>query len=287
MRITYFILFIVVLVISKCQSSEVCDQKLHNCTSMMRPVLNEVRYMFPTTQMEIEGMCKVWSHIMDCVRKYVIDCSSEEQRNKFNDAVSNSIDSVHAICSSERYRRDYLEYATCFRKVSMDNCGHHFKKMVDSAYDPYSPETHICCAYQRFEKCVSEPIQQLCGPQALHILDDSMSSLKARCDTVTQSLKPSEKMCPADTISNNYEPMPQRPALRHIDPTYSPLTTANYMMSGRTVPPWSTPSWTQKTVIYPLPTRHSSRIYRRSYAESLHISKHCILVAALLMFILF
>ncbi|GFV88019.1 uncharacterized protein TNCV_3241691 [Trichonephila clavipes] len=169
------------------ESKEACEKKLHNCTGMMQPVLNEVRYMFPISQLEIEGMCKVWSHIMDCVRKYVMDCSSEEQRTKFNEAVSNSIDSVHAICSSERYRRDYLEYASCFRQVSMESCGHHFKKMVDSAYNPHSLEIHICCAYRQYEKCVSDPIQRLCGPQALHILDDSMSSLKSRCEAVTKS----------------------------------------------------------------------------------------------------
>ncbi|GIY15850.1 uncharacterized protein CDAR_14501 [Caerostris darwini] len=127
---------------------------------------------------------------MDCVRKYVVDCSSEEQRTKFNEAVSNSIDSVHAICSSERLP----QYATCFRKASMESCGHHFKKMVDSAYNPHSLEIHICCAYRQYEKCVSDPIQRMCGPQALYILDDSMSSLKSRCEVVSKSLKPSDKI---------------------------------------------------------------------------------------------
>lgn len=57
---------------------------------------------------------------MDCVRKYVIDCSSEEQRNNFNEAVSNSIDSVHAICSSERYRRGGY-FPTTFPKLFTKN----------------------------------------------------------------------------------------------------------------------------------------------------------------------
>ncbi|XP_015912465.1 uncharacterized protein [Parasteatoda tepidariorum] len=229
---------------------------------MMQPILNEVRYMFPTTQLEIEGMCQVWSHIMDCIRKYVIDCSSEEQRTKFNEAVSNSIDSVHAICSSERYRRDYLEYATCYRKVSMDSCGNHFKKMVDSAYNPHSSEVQICCAYRQYEKCVSDPIQRMCGPQALHILDDSMSSLKSRCDAVSQSLKSKDKICQMETPVQDTQEYQARPALRHIDQSFGPLSTSAFLLNSRAVS-YTTPAWTPRTVIYPLPvTRHSSRISR-------------------------
>lgn len=100
-------------------------------------------------------------------------------------------------------------------------------------------------------------------------------------------LKPTEKMCPVEPVANSYETLPQRPALRHVDPTYSPLTTASYFMSGRTVPPWSTPSWTQRTVIYPLPTRHSSRVYRRSNAGVFRNSLYHITTIALFVFMLF
>ncbi|GFY50730.1 uncharacterized protein TNIN_327221 [Trichonephila inaurata madagascariensis] len=62
---------------------------------------------------------RVWSHIMDCVRKYVMDCSSEEQRTKFNEAVSNSIDSVHAICSSERETMDFYRTAAVHYDILM------------------------------------------------------------------------------------------------------------------------------------------------------------------------
>ncbi|GIY33083.1 uncharacterized protein CEXT_358301 [Caerostris extrusa] len=175
----------------------------------MQPVLNEVRYMFPVTQLEIEGMCKVWSHIMDCVRKYVVDCSSEEQRTKFNEAVSNSIDSVHAICSSERYR-----------KVPTGS----------------------------MKKCVSDPIQRMCGPQALYILDDSMSSLKSRCEVIE---KPSDKICPADTPAQDIEEFQQpKPALRHVEQTQSPMATSGYLLNTRPIP-YTTPAWTPRTVIYP------------------------------------
>lgn len=81
-------------------------------------------------------------------------------------------------------------------------------------------------------------------------------------------------------VPSNFEHHQQRPALRHIDPTYNPLTTAGYLMSGRTAPSWSTPSWTQRTVIYPLPTRHS-RIYRKSNAERLRVNVKYIMVVAL------
>ncbi|KAH6923102.1 hypothetical protein HPB50_021538 [Hyalomma asiaticum] len=98
-----------------------CESKLHNCTDLVKPFLNDLRYMFPTTIEDVDDMCKMWSRFVDCIRRYVTDCATEDQRSKFNNAVGDSIDTVHAICSSERYQKEYLQNASCFRKVSVDN----------------------------------------------------------------------------------------------------------------------------------------------------------------------
>ncbi|KAL1471385.1 hypothetical protein MTO96_039966 [Rhipicephalus appendiculatus] len=82
-----------------------CESKLHNCTDLVKPFLNDLRYMFPTTIEDVDDMCKMWSRFVDCIRRYVTDCATEDQRSKFNNAVGDSIDTVHAICSSERYQK--------------------------------------------------------------------------------------------------------------------------------------------------------------------------------------
>jgi hypothetical protein len=47
----------------------------------------------------------MWSQFVDCVRRYVSSCFSEERRTLFHKSVENSVDTVHAICSSEHYQR--------------------------------------------------------------------------------------------------------------------------------------------------------------------------------------
>lgn len=46
----------------------------------------------------------MWGYFVDCIRKYVVVCFSEDKRVKFQKSVENSVDTVHAICSSELYQ---------------------------------------------------------------------------------------------------------------------------------------------------------------------------------------
>lgn len=82
-----------------------CQERQNNCTELVQPYLREVQYMFPTTARDVNEMCKVWSQFVDCVRRYVSSCFSDERRTKFNQAVENSVDTVHAICSSDTVQR--------------------------------------------------------------------------------------------------------------------------------------------------------------------------------------
>lgn len=49
--------------------------------------------------------CRMWSGFVECIRRYTKDCATQEQRDRFNRAVGDSVDTVHAICSSEKYQK--------------------------------------------------------------------------------------------------------------------------------------------------------------------------------------
>lgn len=100
-----------------------CESKLQNCTDLVKPFLNDLRYMFPTTIEDVDDMCKMWSRFVDCIRRYVTDCATEDQRSKFNNAVGDSIDTVHAICSSERYQRGVCACLTTWGIARLIGCG--------------------------------------------------------------------------------------------------------------------------------------------------------------------
>ncbi|XP_022655429.1 uncharacterized protein LOC111248015 [Varroa destructor] len=168
---------------------ESCEGRMHNCTERVRPFLHDLEYMFPTNLQHIDNMCRMWGGFVDCIRLYVKDCASDDQRSRFNDAVGDSIDTVHAICASDKYQKEYLQSASCFRKVSVDNCGSHYNDMVGEVSQSGSEASdNICCSYSKFRSCVSEPLLRLCGSHARTIMDHSMAFLIHRCSGNSYSL---------------------------------------------------------------------------------------------------
>ncbi|XP_077495942.1 uncharacterized protein LOC144106869 [Amblyomma americanum] len=242
-----------------------CESKLQNCTDLVKPFLNDLRYMFPTTIEDVDDMCKMWSRFVDCIRRYVTDCATEDQRSKFNNAVGDSIDTVHAICSSERYQREYLQNASCFRKVSVDNCGVFYTAMVDQVTNPASRHDHICCSYSQFKNCVSEPLLRLCGNRARTIMDHSMAFLIDRCGKSYYSLSykcPRARALPLS--GHNASPSPIVPASASTAGGAAPSTSTRRPKKSVA----SITTWYPRTVVYTLKPTPSSQVSRYSAAVS-------------------
>lgn len=241
-----------------------CETKLQNCTDLVKPFLNDLRYMFPTTIEDVDDMCKMWSRFVDCIRRYVTDCATEDQRSKFNNAVGDSIDTVHAICSSERYQREYLQNASCFRKVSVDNCGVFYTAMVDQVTNPASRHDHICCSYSQFKSCVSEPLLRLCGNRARTIMDHSMAFLIDRCGKSYYSLSykcPRARALPLASRDDVPSPL-----LAASAPTAAAAASTSTRRPKKSVA--SVTTWYPRTVVYTLQPTPSSQVSRYSAAST-------------------
>lgn len=48
---------------------------------------------------------RIWGTFVDCIRYYTTDCATADQRRRFNNAVGDSMDTVRAVCSSEKYQK--------------------------------------------------------------------------------------------------------------------------------------------------------------------------------------
>lgn len=245
-----------------------CESKLHNCTDLVKPFLNDLRYMFPTTIEDVDDMCKMWSRFVDCIRRYVTDCATEDQRSKFNNAVGDSIDTVHAICSSERYQKEYLQNASCFRKVSVDNCGVFYTAMVDQVTNPASRHDHICCSYSQFKSCVSEPLLRLCGNRARTIMDHSMAFLIDRCGKSYYSLSYKCPRARALPLASN-EATPSPIVSSSASPVGSGAGTSTRRPKKSVV---SITTWYPRTAVYTLKPTPSSQVSRYSAAAAVRSS---------------
>lgn len=59
----------------------------------------------------------MWSKFVDCIRRYISNCFEESRRALFHKSVENSIDTVHAICSSKMYQNGSFTPEQKFRSL--------------------------------------------------------------------------------------------------------------------------------------------------------------------------
>lgn len=227
-----------------------CDSKLNTCIHIVQPFLHLHQYMFPVNISDIQNVCKRWSELMECVRIFMNDCSTENQKIKFNDAVREPVHVVHAICSSEKYQREYLDIAECFKELSVNHCGTSYQRMIDRASDPRTKYHDICCGYREFQNCVNKPLQAKCGTRAHSLMDQFLAFLVSHCSSMANSLKEECRI----SISTHPPPRVQ-------------TVEVSTMREARHLP---TRSWKPRTIIYPLePTfqpqsRRSSSVMLKS-----------------------
>ncbi|KAF7495339.1 hypothetical protein SSS_02672 [Sarcoptes scabiei] len=189
---------------SKLVTDEKCRRQQSNCTDNVYPYLNDPSYMFPNNLKQADQMCKMWSHFVDCIRRYINECFEDNRKILFQKSVENSIDTVHAICSSKLYQTgiEYLTKANCIRQISMDHCGSSYQLLTDNIANPSSKDEHICCPYEQFRQCVNKPLQEKCGRKAKNLMDHSMSFLISRCHHWT-SRRITDCQQPIPTITNS------------------------------------------------------------------------------------
>lgn len=53
---------------------------------------------------------RMWSQFVDCVRRYVTSCFNEERKQQFQKSVESSVETVHAICSSDLYQKGNRDF---------------------------------------------------------------------------------------------------------------------------------------------------------------------------------
>jgi len=254
---TYLLSFIYLLLIWRTRAESECPQKLDNCTQMVRPYLDDIRYMFPTNLEDVDVMCRMWGQFVDCVRKYVSQCFSEERKILFHKSVENSVDTVHAICSSELYQREYLSNAVCFKRISIESCGQYYKQLIEHVSNPRAHDDHICCSYGQFKNCVNDPLLRECGRRARGLMDHSMGFLISRCSHSNPNGM--TERCP-DPMSSS--PPMSTTTTATEEPFDDQNDVSNRARADRSFDAseaTTTESWTPRTVIYTLPPEPGSQ----------------------------
>lgn len=188
-------------------------ESLNTCIRLADPLIEDPRYVFPSNTEDIDHVCNVlfprtWSEFVSCIRQYTTECLTQDQRDDFNRAVGDSINSVHKMCTNEDYRNDYLLHAECIKDRSTREsfCGRHYTRLVEQVKGTReATQRDMCCTYSSFKACVlyetescTCPTLQDCAQGmsaqgfARAMLDKALGFLLKQC----QDYEASERDCP-------------------------------------------------------------------------------------------
>lgn len=139
---------------------------LEQCIKLADPLLQEPKHVFPSTSEENDHVCKtifpqMWSKYITCLKSFMANCLSSEQRTDLNRAVGDSINAVHKLCTNDDYKNAYLQSSSCIREKAVDVniCKPYYDQLVQHIQAPSSADG-LCCAYDSFKMCILEETKE-------------------------------------------------------------------------------------------------------------------------------
>ncbi|XP_012267394.2 uncharacterized protein LOC105692647 [Athalia rosae] len=191
-------------------NGQTCSREEHQrCVSLADPLLKDPHLIFPDNMQDIDLVCRTWASFVDCIRRYIENCFTEQRREQFNLAVEMPIASVHQMCSVSTYQAEYLQHATCIKATvtEAEHCGGQYAALVDEVSRGQVARNSLCCSHHRFRSCVIAEARLRCdagqgeGPAARfsrQVLDKALRFLQDQCHNYI----PNSGDCPALTTEN-------------------------------------------------------------------------------------
>ncbi|KAK7027929.1 hypothetical protein SK128_005212 [Halocaridina rubra] len=145
-------------------------EHLTRCVKMAEPLVQNPEYIFPLTDLDIRGVCRMWDGFVECVHDYTKTYLTLLQQHEFNRAIQSSIDSIHQLCAGEPdYRRSYIAYAPCLKRVSVEDgfCGGQYRYLADLVQGTTSTDAQLCCAHHKFRDCVLDKTPVECDREGV------------------------------------------------------------------------------------------------------------------------
>nr|XP_027229069.1 uncharacterized protein LOC113820883 [Penaeus vannamei] len=174
-----FLATTVVFTVGLAQGRDRLDvEALKKCVQMAEPLVQNPDYIFPLNIDEIRGVCRMWDSFVLCVKNYTANYLTFQQREEFELAIASSIESIRQLCDGDpEYKRLYLAYAPCMKKVSNDNeyCGGQYRYLADLVQGSQPDDAQLCCAHLKFRECVLDTTPLKCDDVSLSSADKTVT----------------------------------------------------------------------------------------------------------------
>uniref|UniRef100_T1IM32 DUF19 domain-containing protein n=1 Tax=Strigamia maritima TaxID=126957 RepID=T1IM32_STRMM len=201
---------------------QMCPQEdLEQCLRLADPFIQDEKFVFPVSIMEIQSMCMAWDTLTACVKNFVLRCMTSDKQQEFDIAVKESEDSMQQMCQDPRYQAEYLQNANCIKSVSVkqQRCGEKYIKLVSEVATKLNYDT-LCWQSELIDDC----------PQGSTTRDNSNN-----LDNLPNSLDTSSRNQAGTGIG------PQRPTF--LAPTMTPQPTARWTYDPQNIGGIEPESW--------------------------------------------
>ncbi|XP_046468701.1 uncharacterized protein [Neodiprion pinetum] len=191
-------------------NGQTCSREDHQrCVSLADPLLKDPHLIFPDNMQDIDLVCRTWASFVDCIRRYIENCFTEQRKEEFNSAVQLPIASVHQMCSVSTYQAEYLQHATCIKATvtETEHCGMQYAALVDEVSRGEVARISLCCSHHRFRSCVISEARRRCDAGqaeggaarfSAEVLDKALKFLQDQCVNYI----PNSGDCPVPTTEN-------------------------------------------------------------------------------------
>ncbi|CAG7836184.1 unnamed protein product [Allacma fusca] len=167
----YFLGYTWAAIAENCQNNEP-----QQCAVRADNLLKDPDLVFPDNSGSVDRVCRTWNEFTDCIHDYTKRCLTRQQKAQFDRSFNDPVSSMRTLCEDTAFRREYLQYAPCIKKVSTENknCGHQYRFLIDHMSGSSTSVKAICCARAKFKnarakfkKCVLDKTREKCDSKAM------------------------------------------------------------------------------------------------------------------------
>lgn len=154
---------------------------------------------------EINKQCVHLREADTCLRNFTKRCMTPLQRELINFTANSTYQLMDDYCAKgSAFRSSYLKHASCLNQVQkkeQKNCIRDLQVALEALSSASNGETskriHLaCCAYRRFDSCMSHQVESKCGKEALQFVRSTVERITSRLpDKFCRNQKPEGQEC--------------------------------------------------------------------------------------------
>ncbi|GIX76328.1 uncharacterized protein CDAR_418681 [Caerostris darwini] len=161
-------------IVGKCQSVEIMK-----CLNTQSQAASEGRLFFPDTAQKLREYCKHLMEGLDCARRIIDECVTEEDRNVYYNLTHDLVGMNVALCTpGSPLSIRFLKHVGCYKNVSdrFRVCSNQYigNLFVVQSQSQEEQIKMTCCTVHEYSRCMRNAIDGRCEEDAQKLVQETV-----------------------------------------------------------------------------------------------------------------